>query len=147
MPALRELVLWPENNVLDISQQDALETLVLIYRSGAPINVLADALRIDPSTMSRIIDRLTLRGLAIKVRSEKDSRIMVVRVTADGLKEFSNSFWPALDRHRTILEQTFTPRQLTALASSLVRLVQAFDEAIDSAAQDIEGEQDGLAGV
>jgi len=132
IPALREKVLWPDDNILDISQQDTLEALLLSYPNGAPINVLAETLRIDASTMSRIVDRCARRGLTTKERSSEDARVLLVKVTDQGAKAFGRSFWTALDRQRGLLEAEFTPRQLERLASQLVRIVEIFDDAIDA---------------
>jgi DNA-binding MarR family transcriptional regulator len=129
--ALREHVLWPPDHLLDISQQDTLEVLVLLYPNGAPINIVAEVMRIDASTTSRILDRLVARGLVRKSRSKVDSRQVVVSVTARGSRAFAQSFWPARDRHDELLRGTFSAAELRQLSELLVRLVGAYDAAID----------------
>jgi DNA-binding MarR family transcriptional regulator len=135
IPALRENVLWPRGTMLDISQQDTLEALLLSHPEGAPIKVLAAMMRIDASTMSRILDRMIERQLVTKVRSADDGRVLLVQATDIGRAAFAESFWPALDAYRSLLAQTFSPREIDDLSARLVELVRLFDAAIDNATE------------
>jgi DNA-binding MarR family transcriptional regulator len=130
LPALRSL-LWDPGEALDPSQQDALETLARVYPDGVPIRVLAETLRIDASTMSRVVDRMSERKLAQKIRSREDARVVLVKATKQGARMLSASYWPGRARYADLLQRSFDPAELEQLAGLLVRLVEVIDAAHD----------------
>lgn len=130
LPTLRSL-LWDPGEALDPSQQDALETLSRVYPDGVPIRVLAATLRIDASTMSRVVDRMSERKLATKTRSREDARVVLVKATKQGVRMLSTSYWPGRARYAALLQKSFDPAELEQLAWLLVRLVKVIDAADD----------------
>lgn len=80
---LRNHVLGPNDPVLEQAQLDALE-IVVSRRDGWRMTDFADALRVDPSSATRAIDRLESLGLAERTRAADDKRVVVVRATAEG---------------------------------------------------------------
>jgi DNA-binding MarR family transcriptional regulator len=60
--------------------------LVLYTESGAPMGRLASLLGVTLSTATGIIDRLVERGLVVRQESPHDRRVVVCRLTAEGLQ-------------------------------------------------------------
>lgn len=83
--ALRAHLLGPDGPPLEQAQLDALEILAS-EPAGWRMSEFADALRVDPSTATRAITRLERHGLAERVATEADKRIVTARVTATGRK-------------------------------------------------------------
>jgi DNA-binding MarR family transcriptional regulator len=130
LPALC-LLLWNPDEALEPTQQDALETLARVYPQGVPIKLLAETLRIDASTTSRVVDRLIARKLATKTRLDVDGRVLLVKPTAACDRMLSASYWPGRAHYAKVLEAAFDQRELEQLAGFLVRLVSVIDAAVD----------------
>jgi DNA-binding MarR family transcriptional regulator len=73
---------WPD--ALDPSQMDVLE--MIACRPSWRMAKLAQALHLDPSTVTRSIDRLAGLGLVARVATVGDGRGVQVRATASGRK-------------------------------------------------------------
>lgn len=75
---------------------------------GLPMGAIADGLLNRASDTTRLVDRLAKAGLAERVQSPEDRRVVLVRATADGralferltaqVKEFHRGQWAALSR-------------------------------------------------
>lgn len=62
-----------------------LSALSVIVREGRlTLRQLADAERVQPPTITRIVDLLEQKGLAVRVPSEEDRRVAYVEPTATG---------------------------------------------------------------
>jgi DNA-binding MarR family transcriptional regulator len=80
---LRSHLLGPDGPPLEQAQLDALEILAT-RAGGLRMSEFADALRVDPSTATRAVDRLERHGLAERIAVEDDKRIVTARATAEG---------------------------------------------------------------
>ena len=60
--------------------------LFYIYRQGTSMSRLAQRLGLDPSTMTRNIEKLEKRNLLYRERSTEDTRMIYVYKSAEGLK-------------------------------------------------------------
>src|SRR5687768_9457517 len=67
---------------VSVTQCQALETLV--ERGPLRSNALADALRLDKSTISRVVDTLVRKGYVDKLADAADARALSLRVSASG---------------------------------------------------------------
>ncbi len=67
---------------LDTGDVDALEHIALA--GGGSMSQLARSLRIDPSTATRTVDRLAVKGLACRRRDSEDARRQIVVLTPAG---------------------------------------------------------------
>jgi DNA-binding MarR family transcriptional regulator len=97
---------------------------------------LASALRIDSSSATRAVDRLDAGGLAERVRSTRDRRVLVVRATTEGRRLVTRMSTQATRRWRKMLHQALSPSEIELLAENLERVITSVDTAI-SAATDI----------
>jgi DNA-binding MarR family transcriptional regulator len=111
----------------DAVEQGQMDTLdLLAMQPSWRMSELADALRVEPSTATRAIQRLEKLGLAERHPSKDDGRVVEVRVTAAGRA-----------RHLAVAERraelmtgvlsAFRVRELPVLADMLERFVQAVD--------------------
>jgi DNA-binding MarR family transcriptional regulator len=58
--------------------------VVLVVRGPQRSSDIADELQVNPSTVTRMLDRLTLKGLVRRTRSASDRRSVQVRATPAG---------------------------------------------------------------
>lgn len=79
---LTELIFEGEEFSIEPGQFDTLEKLVM--HESIRMGDLADALRIDPSTATRAVQRLIKDGLAEKVSHSGDGRVVYVAPTKRG---------------------------------------------------------------
>lgn len=87
---VRELLFGAGDDALDPTQVDVLD--LLVHRDDRRMNELASALRVDPSTMTRALQRMEAAGLAVRTPHDRDRRVVTVHISASGR-----------DVHRTVL--------------------------------------------
>jgi DNA-binding MarR family transcriptional regulator len=114
-------------DALEYGQMDTLD--VLIREPSWRMTDLAVALRVDPSTATRAVQRLVSTGLVERTTDLVDGRVVIVRITDAGR-----------DLHRRIdirrgyvlarLMSAFTVDERTALAELMSRFVTALDEVV-----------------
>jgi DNA-binding MarR family transcriptional regulator len=88
---------------------------VLVYRGPLSLSALADAERVTPPTMTRIVDALERDGLARRSPHRSDGRSVVVQLTPKGRRLFAR----ARERRLAKLDALFadaTPDELATLA-------------------------------
>jgi len=120
--ALRGKLFGEGDSALDPGQVDTLD--LLTEREHWRMGDLADALKVDPSTATRAVQRLEKLGLAQRKALVTDGRVVTVAVTQAGR-----------DRHAIISERRmkaiveiltdFTPAEQATLAELLDRFVVA----------------------
>jgi DNA-binding MarR family transcriptional regulator len=88
---------------------------------------LADALRVDPSTATRAIQRLEKFGLATRCGSTDDKRVVVVSATESGRKRHADA---AARRQELIIHimSTFDQDEFRELSTYLDRFVGSLDQ-------------------
>jgi DNA-binding MarR family transcriptional regulator len=125
MLSLRDHLFGAGDDALEAGQYDTLEALV--QRPSWRMSELADALRVDPSSATRAVQRLTRAGLAERQPFRDDGRVVLVAATATGRQRFD-----AIARYRrAFMSQvlsTFDGDERRSLASMLERLVGAVDQ-------------------
>lgn len=124
MGALRDYLFGAGDDALEPGQVD---TLDLLAQQDWRMSELADALRVDPSTATRAVQRLTRAGLAHRAASHPDGRVVVVSITPLGRERHA----AIADRRRetlAVLMAAFEPAERRDLASLMTRLVAALDE-------------------
>lgn len=110
---------------IELGQVDTLDLLVQqpVWR----MSELAEALRVEPSTATRAVQRLEKSGLAVRRPSSDDGRGVTVQVTADGRTVHAGIAARRAELFAHML-QTFRPAELPVLANLLERFVAAVDE-------------------
>jgi DNA-binding MarR family transcriptional regulator len=129
MQALRERIYQGEDGMIDLGLADALE---VVEKLGAcRMRELADALRVDPSTATRTVDRLVAHGLVERVPNPDDARGVLVTATEEGRTLRERVRAQALVALGEILAD-FTHEEAEQLASLMHKLVDAVDRYIGS---------------
>jgi DNA-binding MarR family transcriptional regulator len=87
---------------------------------------LAEALAVQPSTLSVLVDRLERRGLVRRLRPRADRRFVEIGLTSKGAQLASRAPEPAQGRLLHGL-QSVSARELRAIQLSVDRLVQMME--------------------
>lgn len=124
MSILREHMFGAGRDALEPGQVDTLD--LLARQPEWRMSELAEALRVDPSTATRAVQRLERAGLAEREPSPEDGRVVMVSATGLGLRRHD-----AVDTRRrgamaTILGE-FTLEERRDLAQLMTRLVDSLD--------------------
>src|SRR5262245_17655062 len=129
MQALRERIYQGDQGLVDLGLADALEVIDVL--DGCRRRELAEALRVDPSTATRTVDRLVGRGLVERIADPDDARGVLVVTTASGHALRERVRAQAQAAMGEILRE-FTPEEGAELAALMERLVAAVDRYIAS---------------
>jgi DNA-binding MarR family transcriptional regulator len=123
-PALRYQFFGSSNDALEQGQMDTLD--LLLVREGWRMCELAEALRVDPSTATRAVQRLVNDGLAERRQSTDDGRVALVFPSAEGKRRHA-----AVARRRVKavcrILGAFDADERAQLAGLLGRFVDALD--------------------
>jgi DNA-binding MarR family transcriptional regulator len=125
--AVREIIFEGDDYSIEPGQFDTLEQLVL--HGSISMGDLADALRVDPSTATRAIQRLIKDGLAEKVSHDGDGRVVFVAPSERGRMIHAR----VVDQRRTLvfaIVEQFEPEERELIAASLERFGKALDVAV-----------------
>ena len=112
------------DDALESGQMDTLD--VLVQQDGWRMGDLAEALRVDPSTATRAVQRLERVGLATRCTSASDKRVVMVSVTDAGRERHAAAQTRRFDALRAIMEE-FDTKERQQLAAFLERFVHALD--------------------
>lgn len=82
MGALRDHLFGTGDDALEQGQMDTLD--LLAQCTSMRMSELADALRVDPSTATRAVQRLVNVGLASRSASDDDGRVVMVAISPAG---------------------------------------------------------------
>jgi DNA-binding MarR family transcriptional regulator len=129
MQALRERIYQGDVGLVDLGLADALEVIDQI--GPCRMRELADALRVDPSTATRTVDRLVEKGLAQRLTDSEDARRVLVAITPKGQTLRDRVRDQARAALGEILRE-FDPDEARELAALMNRLVAAVDRYVAS---------------
>jgi DNA-binding MarR family transcriptional regulator len=132
MSDLRDHLFGTGDDALDQGQMDTLDALA--QRNTWRMSELADALRVDPSTATRAVQRLVNAGLATRNPCDDDGRVVRVTVTAAGTARHAE----VAERRAQLMAHVlgaFSPAERVELAALLERLIGAVDHFLGSVAQ------------
>jgi DNA-binding MarR family transcriptional regulator len=124
MSAVRDWFYGTGVDAIELGQVDTLD--LLAAQDSWRMTDLADALRVDPSTATRAVQRLVRSGLAERRQSDDDGRVVMVSATAAGRARHD----AVAQRRRKALEvmlSEFDEEERRQLAELLERFVLALD--------------------
>jgi DNA-binding MarR family transcriptional regulator len=134
---LRAQLTSPDGPSLEQAQLDALEILGS-EQHGWRMTEFADAMRVEPSTATRAIDRLQRLGLAERSVDADDGRVVRVTLSTVGRRTQAQVRTRRAEWMERLLEP-FTPAEREQLAGLLERFVNS----IDRLAEDLARQQAG----
>ena len=103
---------------------DMWRVLVALSNNGGQRQIdLAGLTSIDTSTLSRLVTRLVRRGLVTRIRSERSSREVLVRLTANG-KALVGRLIPIALRLEAVAMAGIAARDLNTTKRTLRRMYQ-----------------------
>lgn len=125
MSALRDYLFGVGEESLDQGQMDSLD--LLAQRPTWRMSDLAEALRVDPSTATRAVQRLVAAGLATRGGACGDGRVVQVQISAAG----SARHQEVHQRRAALMTHmlgAFSPAERPVLADMLERFTVAVDD-------------------
>lgn len=106
----------------DITAPQLVCLLALVRQGPLTLKALSQAIDLSPSTTVGVVDRLEVKGFAVRTRSESDRRQVMVSVTVDGEAAARRAPFPLQNRLVERFRDLPELEQAT-LALSLERLV------------------------
>jgi DNA-binding MarR family transcriptional regulator len=100
------------------AQYNVLRILRGAGQTGASCSEISERLVTKDSDITRLLDRLDARGLISRGRETKDRRVMIARITDEGLRVLSGLDKPIAECHRSQLGH-LKDKQLESLSSLL----------------------------
>lgn len=125
MSSLADYFFGVGDDALESGQMDTLD--VLVQQDGWRMGDLAEALRVDPSTATRAVQRLERIGLAHRTQSRDDKRVVIVCATDAGRTRHAEALARRQSAMRFIMS-CFEPHEWEQLAMSFEKFVHALDE-------------------
>lgn len=129
MSVLRDHLFGAGADALEPGQVDTLE--LLVARDSWRMSELAEALRVDPSTATRAVQRLVKAGMAERTACSNDARVVKVSATATGRarqRAINNLRRETL----TAMLSSFDQHEREQFAEYMDRFVTALDEFVRS---------------
>ena len=130
--ALRQLLFESEKFSIEPGQMDTLEKLVM--HETMRMGELADAMKVDPSTATRAVQKLIKDGLVERVAHDGDARVVVVGPTEHGREVFLHHVEKRRQLVLLVLEQ-FDENERGLVADMLERFSTAVDTAVNELSQ------------
>ena len=122
---LRDYLYGTGVNAIEQGHMDTLDMLAV--QPSWRMKELAEALRIDPSSATRAVQRLEKLGLAERQQSAEDGRVVEVQLTSAGKRRHRE----VADRRAELMTQVlmqYRLKELPVLADMLERFVSAVDD-------------------
>jgi DNA-binding MarR family transcriptional regulator len=110
-------------------------------RRKSGLGEIAEVLHCDRSNVSRLLDRVTDRGLAYRAPDSQDGRVSVLQLSLDG-QAVVNSFEADLAARLGRLTAEWPARKRHAAASAVTALIEAIQDELaeeDQIGQDLAG--------
>ena len=126
---LREYLYGSEDESIEQGQMDTLDLLAL--RPSWRMSELAEALRVEPSTATRAVQRLVNAGLATRGPGADDGRVVQVAITPAG-SEIFESVAARRAELLTYILKSYQRAELPVFADMLERFVGAVDGFVTS---------------
>jgi DNA-binding MarR family transcriptional regulator len=89
--------------------------------------LLATEVALTPATVTQMIDTLSAAGLVERSRSERDRRVVTIRLTPEGERRHAEKQEQLLEKYREALTE-FEPGELEAASRVMRRLGAYYDE-------------------
>lgn len=128
MGRLIEYLFGEGDDALEIGQMDTLD--LLVQQPAWRMGDLAEALRVDPSTATRAVQRLERFGLATRCGGVDDKRVVMVSASEVGRARHASAAARREELMNHIMS-SFGHGELEKMASTLEQFIGAIDEFVD----------------
>lgn len=125
MSSLVDYIFGAGECALESGQMDTLD--LLVQQDAWRMGDLAEALRVDPSTATRAVQRLERTGLAERSTNRDDRRVVMVSATEAGVRRHAQASERRQDLMRSIMS-AFDESERGELAELFEKFVDALDE-------------------
>ena len=122
---LRDFLYGSDEESIEQGQMDTLD--ILAQRPSWKMSELADALRVEPSTATRAVERLVKAGMAERQASADDGRVVRVLITPVG-RSVHQTVVERRTELLTFILKSYRRSELPVFADMLERMVTAVDE-------------------
>ena len=100
---------------------------VLLHKGSLPVNAIGEKVLLTSGSMTTAVQRLEKKGLVIRERSEGDARVVLVRLTNEGMNLIQEAFAAhAQDLDELFIE--FSEDERTQFAGLMLKLGQRSQE-------------------
>jgi len=124
---IRDFFFGLDTDALEYGQMDTLD--VLIREPSWRMSDLAVALRVDPSTATRAVQRLVAPGLVERLTDSEDGRVVIVRITEAG-RELHRQIDARRGYVLSRLMSAFDGDERRSLADLMTRFATSLDEVV-----------------
>ena len=100
---------------------------VLLHKGSLPVNAIGEKVLLTSGSITTAVQRLEKKGLVIRERSEGDARVVLVRLTNEGM----NLIQEAFNAHAEDLDELFiefSEDERTQFAGLMLKLGQRSQE-------------------
>ncbi len=126
--ALRDYLLSATEETIELGQMDTLD--LLANGNTWRMSEIAEALRVEPSTATRAIQRMVNAGLAVRLPNKNDGRVVYVQITDAG-----RAAYEAVSKRRlaliTHVMNQFDHDEIVGFTEMLERYVRLVDEFVE----------------
>ena len=126
---LRDYLYGSDRESIEQGQMDTLDLLAL--QPAWRMSELADALRVEPSTATRAVQRLVTAGLAERIPSPEDGRVVQVEITTRG-REVYDAVAARRGELLTFIMKQYRMTELPVFADMLERFVVSIDTFVEA---------------
>ncbi len=112
--------LWG-NIFLNCSKNEVLIFWLLYQKKEVNMSEIAEYIHVPLNTATGIVSRMEKGGLIERTRSDQDKRIVLIRFSEKGLKQF-NRLIAELMRYMTKILSVFTPEELSLMESMMAKV-------------------------
>ena len=96
---------------------------------GVSIGTLATRTNLKPATIAATVDSLEERGMVVREKSERDRRVVFVKITEEG-RQLQNNAAGQFRSYITSLFRSMPAQERSALITGLESFVRAADEKV-----------------
>ena len=112
--------LW-ENIFLNCSKNEVLIFWLLYQKKEVNMSEIAEYIHVPLNTATGIVGRMEKGGLIERTRSNQDKRIVLIRFSEKGLKQF-NRLIVKLMSYMTEILSAFTPEEMKLMESMMAKV-------------------------
>lgn len=135
--------MFPEELInidLEMSKQELFFLLVTDKNGEITMSQFSDLLNVPMSTSTGIADRLVKKGYIVRDRSQQDRRIVVIKLTKNGIK-FIENFKDKIKNFVSSIDDAITDDEKLIIMNIVLKVMNAFREKQKEGNKEVEKEK------